>query len=65
MVHLIVSELGYYKAAQTLNNLHESGRLDDSLFKDILDELFSEFINEYAGDTVTVEKFSSYLVRGV
>lgn len=37
MVHLIVSELGYYKAAQTLNNLH------DSLFKDILDETVEKF----------------------
>lgn len=61
MLHNIVEENGYYKAAQALYNLNETGILNDELFKEVLSELFSMFLHEHAGDPVCVEKFQKYL----
>lgn len=61
MLNSIVAEDGYYKAAQALYNLNETGRLNDEFFNEVLNELFSMFLHEYAGDSVCVEKFQKYL----
>lgn len=61
MLNSIVAEDGYYKAALALNNLNETGSLNDELFKEVLNELFSMFLHEHAGDPVCVEKFQKYL----
>lgn len=61
MLNSIVAENGYYKAANALNNLHESDLLDEALFRDGLDQLFSMFVHEYMGNTGAVEKFQKHL----
>lgn len=61
MLNSIVAEDGYYKASQALYNLNETGSLNDELFKEVLNELFSMFLHEHAGDAVCVEKFQKYL----